>query len=97
MSDEDLQHAAVEQIREMTAKNWRAEISLDAVAALQLIGELQLALRHPRNDTHAAHFARTTIDGLISMLTASGYEHVAALAKLGDDPRHDSKDDERRS
>jgi hypothetical protein len=65
-------------------------LHLDLNSALALVGNLQLALRHPDNTGSAAAVARQIIDGLIARMTASGLEANAELARLGDNPDYDA-------
>ena len=66
-----------------------AFVLLDLDSALCLVGNLQLALRHPGNTGLSAKTARETIDGIIERAREAGYSAHAELMKLGDDPAHD--------
>jgi len=54
-------------------------------ATLCLIANLQLALRHPGNNAHAAEMARNLIAGLIARLNALGFVAHAEVAALGNE------------
>ena|SRR5258707_4004084 len=64
-------------------------VHLDLTAALCLIGNLQLALRHPAHTGPSAQVARMIIDGVIARLGEAGYLAHAEVARLGDDPAYD--------
>ncbi len=61
-------------------------VELDLDSALCLIGNLQLALRHPANRGISSKVARQTIDGIMVRMREAGYVAHAELAALGDDP-----------
>jgi hypothetical protein len=64
-------------------------IHLDLTSAVELVGNLQLALRHPENRGHAAQMARQMIDGIIQKVKEAGFDAHAELMLLGDDPTYD--------
>jgi len=64
-------------------------VHLDIPSALSLIGNLQLALRHPANGGPSASIAREFIDGLLERMIAARLYRTAELARLGDDPAYD--------
>ena len=64
-------------------------LELDLTAALSIIGNLQLALRHPANCGPSASVARLTIDRLIDRIEEAGLPANAELARRGDDPEYD--------
>ena len=61
---------------------------LSPVLAVALVGNLQLALRHPGNRGAAAAQARTIADAVVGQL-ARGDGRIEALLRRGDDPRCD--------
>jgi hypothetical protein len=79
--------AAVQEIRENGELFLRVE--LDYAMALALIGNLQLALRHPNNAGMASRKTRLLIDSLIAQMIARGYNACAFLATCGDNPDFD--------
>ena len=81
-----LRAATAEQER---APLFRLPLHLDLTAALAIVGNLQLAMRHPGNDGPSREVARTLIDGIIERMETSGFPASAALARMGDDPRRD--------
>lgn len=64
-------------------------IELDLDAALSIIGNLQLALRHPNNTGTPAQVAQRFVSGLIDRIRAAGYIHNATLAELGGSREYD--------
>jgi hypothetical protein len=64
-------------------------IHLDLTNALELVGQLQLALRHPENRGLAAQMARQMIDGIIQKVKEAGFDAHAELMLLGDDRSYD--------
>jgi hypothetical protein len=67
-------------------------VHLDLTAALCLVGNLQLALRHPGNTGPSAQVARMIIDGVIARMKEAGYLAHAEVMRLGDDPSFDLPD-----
>jgi hypothetical protein len=65
------------------------QVHLEFTAALALIGNLQLALRHPANTGPSSEVARTFIDGLIDRIRDAGFPANAEMLRLGDDPGYD--------
>ena len=61
-------------------------IVIGATAALSLVANLQLALRHPGNTGASAIICRQICEGLISRLPSD----AQILARLGYDPRYDA-------
>ena len=59
------------------------ELQFDIATALYLVGNLQLALRHPENTGAAAAVARETVAGLIEAMRKDGFRAHAELASLG--------------
>jgi hypothetical protein len=84
----NLQRAALEEMCAIDPQ-FTIPVHLDIPSALSLIGNLQLALRHPANEGPSATIARKFIDGLIDRMITAGLYRVAELAKLGDDPAYD--------
>src|ERR1051325_625914 len=62
------------------AKGVRIPLFLDVDAALVVIAQLQLALRHPANTGASADVARELIDGIIERLEDSGLHGFAECA-----------------
>jgi hypothetical protein len=66
-------------------------MELDLDSALAIIGNMQVALRHPLNNGTAAETARSAVDGMIGRMLEAGLTAHAELARLGDDPSWDEK------
>jgi hypothetical protein len=64
--------------------NWQLPLLLERDAALLLAGQLQLALRHPKNTGFAAEATRQLIDAIIALFRAKGLHAHAEFAILGD-------------
>lgn len=64
-------------------------VTLDLHSALSLVGNLQLALRHPQNNGAAAAVARRIIDGIIERFEQAGLAAHAEAARLGDNAAYD--------
>lgn len=71
------------------AAGWSLPLELDLHSALCLVGNLQLALRHPGNTGPSAGVARRIVDGIISRFESTGYPAHAELARLGDNSAYD--------
>ena len=69
--------------------SFRMPLHLDLTAGCALIGNLQLALRHPDNVNESARVARQIIDGLITMMATCGFHAHAEMCRLGDNPDYD--------
>jgi hypothetical protein len=79
--------AAHEQKR---AGDWKIQFSLDLNTTLALIGNLQLALRHPANQSGTSYeVARDLIDDIHTGLKERGFHAHARMIEFGDDPAHD--------
>lgn len=83
-----LRRCAEERVRSKAA-NFRLPVEMDLESAICIVGNLQLALRHPQNNGPSAKVARDTIDGIIRRMRESGLTAHAELARLGDDPGYD--------
>lgn len=64
-------------------------VEFDLCTAIAIIGNLQLALRHPANVGASAEIARELIDGMIHRMREAGLTAHAELARLGDDAMYD--------
>lgn len=64
-------------------------VYLDLCSAIQIVGALQLALRHPGCNGPIAETARSFVDGTIADLRLHGFEAHAELVELGNNPAHD--------
>ena len=65
-------------------------VHFDLTAALAIIGNLQLALRHPANIGPSSQLLRRVIDGMIERIEKSGLPANAEIARLGDNPEYDT-------
>lgn len=68
---------------------FKLPLQFDLPGALAIIGNLQLALRHPANTGPSAQIARDAIDAMIRSMRECGLTAHAELARLGDDPLYD--------
>lgn len=75
-------------IARIQAKHPCMVLSLEWPTVLVLVGQLQLALRHPANTGDAAETTRGFLDQLFSIIEASDAP-LARLMRMGDDPKHD--------
>ena len=74
---------------EMLARNSSSlQLELTAIEAIALIGQLQLALRHPANRGPAAELIRTLAKALEEFLSKCG-PATAEICRRGWDPEHD--------
>jgi hypothetical protein len=62
------------------------QVDLEPKEALAIIGNLQLALRHPANTGPSATYARAMIAGMIQRLIDFGFPACAEVARQGVDP-----------
>jgi hypothetical protein len=90
MDEQALAHlvARMKQEREKD-KDFQLPILLDLDGLLCLIGNLQLALRHPGNRGEPASAARQIKDAIMCRLFEEGYIAHVEFARLGDDASHD--------
>lgn len=67
-------------------------LHFDLMACQMLVGNLQLATRHPRNRNigPSGQFAKELISSLIRKIRDEGYIETAALLELGNNPGMDS-------
>lgn len=63
-------------------------IEVDGTTALCLIGQLQVAFRHPLNNGPSSQIMRKFCDGLIEKV-AKGDAEVESWLRRGDDPAYD--------
>lgn len=73
------------------AKTFSLEVHLDLVSCQCLVGNLQLALRHPSNTGPSSTVARQVIEGIIERVRSRGLLANAAILELGDDPMYDEE------
>jgi hypothetical protein len=77
-------------IKEADAMNDIAlPVYFNMITAQMLIANLQLALRHPRNQGNARKLAYEVIDGLIRQMAEVGAAANVEMAMLGNDPSND--------
>ena len=69
--------------------DWKIQFELDITSAMALVGNLQLALRHPLNDGPSSIVARQLIDDLRQGLLGRNLKAHAKMIELGDDPDYD--------
>lgn len=80
---------ATEEARLADASDWKIQFELDLSSVLQLVGNLQLALRHPGNNGVAAALARKVIRMVFDGLRNRGFSAHAEIIALGDDSAND--------
>ena len=66
----------------------QVQLECNVSLLLTLIGQLQLALRHPRNVGPSSLDARNLVNKLIGQVEARSPE-LAEFLRRGDDPSHD--------
>jgi hypothetical protein len=71
------------------ADGYKVELTFDLGSAIMLVGQLQLALRHPHNTGAGAQSMARVIAVIIEHLRAAGHIYAARLAELGNDPEND--------
>ncbi|HEY1599691.1 MAG TPA: hypothetical protein VGG64_08825 [Pirellulales bacterium] len=84
MSDE----LCARRLNEALRNHPGVDLQLDAKAAVIVMSQLQLALRHPGNCGTSSLIARAVADNLIQLL-AMGDAEVERLLRLGDNPHFD--------
>lgn len=72
------------------APGYKFFVELDLVTAIQMIGSLQLALRHPSNTGPAAATTRQIIELMVARLREDGFTAHARLADLGNKQEYDA-------
>lgn len=66
-------------------------LKIPVVNAIQLVSQLQLALRHPENCGDSARIGREICDAVILILEHHSRE-LANFCRLGFDPKYDQRD-----
>lgn len=84
------EQAFTEGLKRLAAKHPFMKFDLDWNTGIAILACLQLSLRHPGNTGPSAALARGFVDGTIRVIEGIEPE-LAALLRLGDDPRHDQK------
>lgn len=84
------EQAMVEEFSRLLAPHLKTmfPVSLNAASVVLLIGNLQLALRHPHNDGAPAEFARGLVHELIERFAGLD-PRIAAYLRMGDNPARD--------
>ena len=82
------QQAFAEGLEKLAAIHPALRMDLDWGTAIAILGNLQLALRHPDNRGDSAAAARAFCDSLISNIERVVPE-LGPLLRMGDDPQHD--------
>ena len=75
-------------LRDLEAQHPTVVLELPLVDAWMLIGELQLALRHPENTGPSRDVAARVKELLVRTIATT--PSLARVAAMGDDPRFDS-------
>ena len=65
-------------------------IDFDVGSLIGLIGQLQLALRHPGNTGPTGNLTRGLVAKLIEHIRRKGFPRCAEIAELGNDPQYDT-------
>ena len=87
MGFELIQQMAID-LRALEAQHPTVVLELPLVDAWMLIGELQLALRHPKNRGRSRDVAERVKDLLVRKIATT--PTLARVAAMGDDPQFDS-------
>jgi hypothetical protein len=66
-------------------------LHLDLASLLSLVGNLQLALRHPANKGPSALIARELVDSIQKRLIDAGYFAHAEVVEIGNNPAFDGE------
>lgn len=90
MSDYDLSQFGVEEIAALRNRP-PVKLKIDALALFMILGNLQLALRHPNNTGPSAKFAKRFIDDARAQLAGPG-SAIDTILRMGDDPAYDVSD-----
>lgn len=64
-------------------------VYMDLTNILAVVGNLQLALRHPSNTGPSSELVRKTLDLIISRVEEDGFPVHAEAMRLGANPEHD--------
>jgi hypothetical protein len=85
------------QVEALTRPSFQLRLDLDLTATMVIVGNLQLALRHPANvgHSHSARLVRKLIADLIAGMRERGYVASAEACELGDDPAYDETSEAR--
>lgn len=65
----------------------RVQLDMPATAAIQVVAQMQLALRHPKNTGRTSANARIIVESIIRSLES--LDSAAGLLRRGDDPQYD--------
>jgi hypothetical protein len=87
MNDQELQNAAAKEAAQFHERGEPVILRLDWLEAWTLLGQLQLALRHPMNVGPSAVVARQLIATLKQRVATT--PALAEVARRGDDRRFD--------
>jgi hypothetical protein len=85
MTPERELQALMQRLEAEVDETYSIPVTLTPQAAICLIGQLQLALRHPGNTGAAAHVGRKMIEGLLARLREGGFPAHAELAEMGNE------------
>ena len=88
MTDKELVDMGEAEIKRLAAQKF--QLSLGLTEVLAVVGNLQLALRHPLNLGTNADTARVIVDVLIASVEKVSPD-LATLMRLGDDKNFDAE------
>lgn len=80
---------AAEEVKIADGSGWKINVELDLSSAIQICGNLQLALRHPANNGPSAELARKFIRMVREGIRDRGFAAHADMIGLGDDAAND--------
>ena len=69
-------------------EGWKIDVTYDIDCLMVIIGNLQLALRHPKNKGPASIIIKGILEKLIDELPVDCLA-LRELVRKGDDPKHD--------
>jgi len=69
--------------------NFKLPVTMDLITLLSLVGNVHLALRHPKNTGPASQIAHDIVRQIIDRLRTEGFPANAEVMLLGSDPDYD--------
>jgi hypothetical protein len=83
-----LERCSQEQ-RQADDRDFRLPVVMDLTELLSLVGNVQLALRHPQNTGPASQIARDIVRQIAERVRQEGFPANAEIMLLGSDPTYD--------
>jgi hypothetical protein len=78
-----------EEEEQAAQRHFILPVHLDLTALACMVGNLQLALRHPANTGPSSEVARRIIEEITQRIKAEGFPVHAEIMRLGGDPVYD--------